>query len=256
LPFVDSNGVNIYYEVEGEGDSLVLQHGLTANLKDFRRNGYTEILRKKYRLVLIDARGHGRSDKPLESDTYRLRSFVSDTVAVLDELGVERSHFLGYSMGGSIGLGIGVYSPDRFKSLIIGGWGMVETDSEEEINRRRSFINTFREGMDSFLALFERMGVVLSPEIKEDVMRNDPEALIALWSYREHVGFKDRLPLVDLPCLFYAGDQDYHCQRSKQTAEIIPGARFVSLPGLDHAGAWMSSEVVLPHVLRFFASIS
>jgi pimeloyl-ACP methyl ester carboxylesterase len=255
LPFVDNDGVNIYYEVEGEGDSLVLQHGLIMNLKGFKRNGYTEKLRKKYRLILIDARGHGRSDKPHESDAYRLSNFVNDTVAVLDDLGVERSHFLGYSMGGSVGLGIGVYSPDRFNSLIIGGMGMAETDSEAEIDRRRAFIDVFREGMKATVAWFERV-YELSPELREDIMGNDPEALIACWSVREHVGFEDRLPLVDLPCLFYVGDQDYLYQRSKQTAQIIPGARFVSLPGLDHLGGFGHSEVVLPHVLNFLTDIS
>jgi pimeloyl-ACP methyl ester carboxylesterase len=256
LPFVDNDGVNIYYEVEGEGDSLVLQHGLTANLEDFRRCGYTEKLRKKYRLILIDARGHGRSDKPHKSDAYRLRNFVNDVVAVLDDLGVERSHFLGYSMGGGIGLGIGVYSPERFRSLIIGGWGMAETDSEDEIIRRRVFINAFREGMETMVSLLETGDRVLPPRMREDVLRNDTEALIASWSVREHVGFEDRLPLVELPCLFYAGDQDHLYQRSKQTAEIIPRARFVSLAGLDHWDGWISSELVLLHVLRFLASIS
>jgi len=256
LPFVDNDGINIYYEVEGEGDSLVLQHGLTLNLEDFIRCNYTEKLRKRNRLILIDARGHGRSDKPHESDAYRLRNFVNDTVAVLDVLRVERSHFLGYSMGGGIGLGIGVYSPERFRSLIIGGWGMAETDSEVEIERRKMFVDMFGEGMEATVSILVRGDRVWPPGMKEDVLRNDPEALIASYSVREHVGFKDRLPLIDLPCLFYVGDQDYHYQKSKQTAEIIPGARFLSLPGLDHQEGLMSSEVVLPHIMEFLASIS
>ncbi len=256
MPFVDNDGVNIYYEVEGEGDSLVLQHGLTLNLEDFRRCGYTEKLRKRNQLILIDARGHGRSDKPHESDAYRLRNFVNDTVAVLDDLGVERSHFLGYSMGGSIGLGIGVYSPERFSSLIIGGWGMLETDSEDEKERRRVYFDAFREGMEAWVSLLEKGDRVLPPGMKEDILRNDPEALIAYLSVREYVSFEDRLPLVDLPCLFYVGEQDFHYQRSKQTAGIIPGAWFVSFPGLDHLKGFFSSEVVLPHIMRFLASIS
>ncbi|MHA2315843.1 MAG: alpha/beta fold hydrolase [Candidatus Hermodarchaeia archaeon] len=256
MPFVDNDGVNIYYEVEGEGDPLVLQHGLTLNLEDFRRCGYTDRLRKRNLLILIDARGHGRSDKPHESDAYRLRNFVNDIVAVLDDLGVERSHFLGYSVGGSIGLGIGVYSPERFRSLIIGGWGMLETDSEDEVERRKMYLEAFRERMEAWVSILERGDRVLPPGMRDDILRNDPEALIAYLSVREHVGFKDLLPLVDLPCLFYVGEQDFHYQRSKQTAEIIPGASFVSLPGIGHLDGFFSSEVILPHVLRFLASIS
>lgn len=255
MPFVVNEGVNIYYEVEGEGDSLVLQHGLMLNLEDFRRCGYTEKLHQKYRLVLIDARGHGRSDKPHEFDAYMLRNYVNDTVAVLDDLGVEKSHFLGYSMGGSIGLGIGVYSPERFRSLIIGGWGMLERDSEDFDVFRRMFIDAYENGMEAMVSIMERGDRALPSGMREDILRNDPEALIATMSVREHVGFKDRLPLLDLPCLFYVGELDYHYQRAKQTAEIIPGARFVSLPGLDHIGGSRSSEVVLPHIMEFLASI-
>jgi pimeloyl-ACP methyl ester carboxylesterase len=256
LPFVDNDGVNIYYEIEGEGDPLVLQHGLTLNLEDFRRCGYTEKLRQKYLLILIEARGHGRSDKPHESDAYMLMNYVNDTVAVLNDLGVERSHFLGYSMGGSIGLGIGIYSPERFRSLIIGGWGMLERDSEDFDVFIRMFIDAYEKGMEAMVSIMERGDRALPPEMREDILRNDPEALIATMSVKEDVGFKNRLPLLDLSCLFYVGERDYNYKRSKQTAEIIPGARFVSLPGLDHMGGFEHSEVVLPHVLNFLASIS
>jgi pimeloyl-ACP methyl ester carboxylesterase len=255
LSFVDNDGINIYYEVEGEGVPFMLHHGKTGSLKSFRHFGYTEKLRHKYQLILIDARGHGRSDKPHEPDAYKLRNFVNDTVAVLDDLGIEKSHFLGYSMGGSVGLGIGVYSPDRFKSLIIGGMGMAEMDSEEKIKRSQGFIEILRAGMGALVSRRERGGVVMSHEMMEDTLRNDPEALIALCSVREHVGFKDLLPSLELPCLFYAGDRDYYHQISKETAELIPEARFVSLPALDHLGALIQSDLVLPHILKFLADV-
>ena len=86
-------------------------------------------------------------------------------------------------------------------------------------------------------------------------MRNDPKALIAIRSLGEHVDLKDVLSSLKLPCLFYAGDRDSVHQRSKETAELIPKARFVSLPGLDHMGAYRQSELVLPHVLRFLTNI-
>jgi pimeloyl-ACP methyl ester carboxylesterase len=233
----------------------MLHHGTAGNLKGFRYFGYTEKLHQQYQLILIDARGHGRSDKPHEPNAYKLKNFVNDTVAVLDELGVERSHFLGYSLGGIVGLGIGVYSPNRFKSLVIGGMGMAEMDSEEEIKRNQDLIELFREGMEALVSRRESGGVVMSQEMREDTRRNDSEALIALCSVREHIGFKDLLPSLELPCLFYAGDQDYYHQLSKETAELIPKARFVSLPGLGHLGAHRQSDLVLPHVLRFLADV-
>ena len=62
----------------------MLHHGTTGNLKGFRYFGYTEKLHQQYQLILIDARGHGRSDKLHEPDAYRLKNLVNDTVAVLD----------------------------------------------------------------------------------------------------------------------------------------------------------------------------
>ena len=233
----------------------MLHHGTTGNLKGFRYFGYTEKLRQKYQLILIDVRGHGRSDKPHEPDAYRLKNLVNDTVAVLDDLGIEKAHFLGYSLGGIVGLGIGVYSPDRFKSLIIGGMGMAEMDSEEEVKRSQGFIELFREGMEALISRRENGGVVMSQEMREDTRRNDPEALISMCSLTEHIGFKDLLPSLRLPCLFYAGDQDYYHQLSKETADIIPNARFVSLPALDHLGALIQSDLVLPHILKFLADV-
>ena len=132
---------------------------------------------------------------------------------------------------------------------------MAETDSEEKIKRSQDLIELYREGMEAVVAMFERSGGVLSPEIREDTMRNDPKALIALCSVREHIGFMDLLPSLELPCLFYAGDQDYYHQLSKETADIIPNARFVSLPALDHLGALIQSDLVLPHILKFLADV-
>jgi pimeloyl-ACP methyl ester carboxylesterase len=261
LPYVENDGVNIYYEVEGEGAPLVLLHGLTASLNSFRYAGYTEKLRKEHQLILVDARGNGRSDKPHQPEAYRLRLFVNDTVKVLDELGVEKTHFLGYSIGGMVGLGIGVYSPDRFKSLIIGGWGMRERDSEVSIKLDQMFIEKFLEGgIDSAFAARAESLKGLPSEVfskrKEEFYLNDPEALLAFLSVREHVGFEEILPSLELPCLIYAGEQDFLYDMAKRTADLIPNAKFISLPGLDHMGAFSHSDRVLPHVQSFLETIT
>ena len=260
LPYVENDGINIYYEVEGEGAPLMLLHGLAGSLNGFRNLGYTEKLSKEHQLILIDARGHGRSDKPHQPEAYRLKLFVNDTLAVLDELGVEKPHFLGYSMGGMVGLGIGVYSPDRFRSLIIGGMGMRERDTEMSIKRDQVLIERFQKGIDAMWSMragnLQGLPSEVVSRIKEEFYLNDPEALLAFLSVREHVGFEDLLPSLELPCLFYAGDQDILYDGAKQTAELIQNARFVSLPGLDHVGAIRHNDKVLPHVLSFIKEAS
>ena len=259
LPYVESDGVKIYYEVEGEGVPLMLHHGRSSSLKNFRGLWPTERLRQDYKLILIDARGHGRSDKPHQPDAYRLKHFVDDTISVLNELGIERSHFLGYSMGGRVGLGIGVYSPRRFMSLIIGGMGIYETDSEEAIKNDQESIETYKKGIDVMFSNISKSIGKLAPDayrkFREEFYLNDPEALIAISSLREHVGYEDILPSLELPCLFFAGEKDYWHAKAERTAELIQNARFVSLPGLDHMGAVVRSDLVLPHVLSFLADI-
>ena len=121
MPYVNNNGVRINYEVMGDGPPLVLQHGFFGSGEDWIEFGYTEALRQKYHLILVDARGHGDSDKPHEPEAYTLQNMTADVVAVLDDLHIDKSHYLGYSMGGWIGYGMAKYAPARLHALLIGG---------------------------------------------------------------------------------------------------------------------------------------
>ena len=103
MPYVDSSGVSIHYHVEGEGPPLVLQHGLTSSLENWYAYGFVEDLKKDYRLIMVDARGHGRSGKPHDPKDYDLRLRVNDVLSVMDATGVDKAHYMGYSMGGRIG---------------------------------------------------------------------------------------------------------------------------------------------------------
>ena len=113
MPFANNEGIKIYYEVEGQGTPLVMAHGLGGSLDDWRDLGWTERLRDRYQLILVDGRGHGRSDKPHDQEAYRHRHVAADHVAVLDDAGLYQAHFLGWSMGGIVCLGAGIGVPER-----------------------------------------------------------------------------------------------------------------------------------------------
>jgi pimeloyl-ACP methyl ester carboxylesterase len=121
MPYVHNAGVRIHYQVEGEGPALVLQHGFSESVVDWYESGYAEALRPDYRLIIIDARGHGASDKPHDPDAYLLNRRVSDVIAVLDALEIAKASYWGYSMGGWIGFGIAKYAKERIRALVIGG---------------------------------------------------------------------------------------------------------------------------------------
>jgi pimeloyl-ACP methyl ester carboxylesterase len=121
MPYANNAGIRIHYEIEGNGPALVLQHGFTQSLEGWTRCGYVASLRPKYRTILIDARGHGGSDKPHDESSYALDRRVADVTTVLDAEGIEKAHFWGYSMGGWISFGMAKYAPQRVHALIIGG---------------------------------------------------------------------------------------------------------------------------------------
>ena len=95
MPYADNNGVKIHHEEEGKGPPLVLQHALASDLNAWRQYGYTDALREDYTLILIDARGHGRSDKPYEAEAYTPENMTGDVIAVLNDLKIAKTRYWG-----------------------------------------------------------------------------------------------------------------------------------------------------------------
>src|SRR5215470_19323943 len=116
MPYAVNQGVRIHYRVEGNGPPLVLQHGYTWSMAGWSRYGYLDALRAHHRLILVDSRGHGDSDKPHDPAAYELSLRVGDIVAVLDALDMPAASFWGYSMGGWYGFGLAKYAPERIRA--------------------------------------------------------------------------------------------------------------------------------------------
>lgn len=124
MPFATHRGQRIHYSVEGEGPTVVLQHGLFMDGPSWKSAGFVAAF-KGYRIVCIDSLGHGQSDKPADPALYSQSQRAGDIVAVLDDLGVQKVHLIGYSMGGWISTGVAKHHPERLASLVIGGWDPV-----------------------------------------------------------------------------------------------------------------------------------
>jgi pimeloyl-ACP methyl ester carboxylesterase len=100
MPEVSNHGVRISYEVMGQGRPLVLLHGWACDRSWWTESGYPDDLQRDFRVVNVDLRGHGKSDKPHEPSAYRGEVVISDVLAVADAEGIDRFAIWGLSYGG------------------------------------------------------------------------------------------------------------------------------------------------------------
>ncbi len=125
------DGVRIAYEVAGEGDPILLVHGFASDRRqNWKTPGWYETLNGAgYRVIALDCRGHGESDKPHDPKFYGHDVMARDAIAVTDATGVSAAHVMGYSMGGFIAMHLLLENPDRIRKVVIGGVGASYLDS-------------------------------------------------------------------------------------------------------------------------------
>ena len=125
----DSGGVKIHYLVEGTGEPVILIHGLLASARlNWGWPGTIAELAKNHRVIALDCRGHGASDKPVSEDQYGVK-MVDDVVRLMDHLSIKRADIVGYSMGGAITMKLMVLHPERVRSAVVGGMGWMNADN-------------------------------------------------------------------------------------------------------------------------------
>lgn len=131
--FFDSNGVRIRYIEQGSGEPVVLVHGFTSTIeKNWVTPGVFSQLAKNFRVIALDCRGHGKSDKPHDAKQYGLEMAL-DIVRLLDHLKIQKAHIVGYSMGAGITTKLLTMKPERFLTATLGGAGGLLDPSELEI---------------------------------------------------------------------------------------------------------------------------
>ncbi len=249
MPYADNAGTRIHYEVIGDGPPLVLQHGFTQSIEDWAESGYVDALRPHYRLILIDARGHGRSDKPRDEAAYALHHRVADVTAVLDAEGIARAHFWGYSMGGFIGFGMARHAPERLDALVIGGSHPYARNAETNRAWLREVIAA--GGASVLAATIEKIAGHVTPAYAERLRAADLEVFLACVPSSDTI--EDMLAGMTMPVCLYCGDADPAFPLAQSGSQRIPNARFVVLPGLAHLPAFSLSGIVLPPIMAFLA---
>ena len=246
MPYADSNGYNIYYEIEGCGSPLLLHHGLTMALDDWRDIGYVEALKPDFKLILMSPLGHGISDKPHQSDAYSSQQRVSDILAVLNELKIERTQILGYSLGGRAGLEMLAYAPNRVISAAIGASGPAFRDPSR-YSPMKTLLGT---GMDGWINMVKRTKWPATAEWESRARDNDIHALLAILD-NPMESLVNAIQKTQIPTLFYIGDRDFNYELVSGRIENLQNSESLIIKGLDHVEGFLNIEKVIGPILEF-----
>jgi len=239
--YFDANGLRIHYTDEGEGAPVILLHGLGVNSHvNWRSPGIVQRLAQNHRVVAMDHRGHGLSEKPHDPAKYGVE-MVEDVVRLMDHLGIRRAHIVGYSMGGFIALKLLTTHPERFLTATIAGAGY-EAPSEED----RAFFTRLAESIESgddYSALFVRLQPIGRPVGSVGIrvmswlmsLLNDPQAIAAVArSFFQFAVDEEKLRHNSVPVLQICGTLDPLRAGVERLSGLLQDEDMVWIEGGDH----------------------
>ena len=219
MPFATVNDVRLFYELHGSaGEPLVLVHGFTGDRTDWRYQ-VTEFS-STYRVLVIDNRGHGRSEAPRGRSVYTVEHMADDVEQLVDRVGFECYHLVGHSMGGAAAQEIALRSPEKLLSLTLQDTTDCAGDHEDGTGTP-PYVPP--EGID---------------EAKQRIAWISPDALAGAWSgWIEWRGTKERAHQIRTPALVIYGDRDASkiFDGSARLAELIPNAEVQVIPRAGHS---------------------
>ncbi len=248
MPSFNSDGVEIAYIDEGEGDAILLIHGFASNAKtNWVDTGWVRTLKDAgLRVVAYDNRGHGQSQKLYGLDDYGAPLMAEDGRRLMDHLGIMRADVMGYSMGARIAAFLALAHPKRVRSLVFGGLG---------INMVRGMAGT---GPVAKALEADSIDDVVNPTARTfrafaEQTRSDLNALAAcIRSSRAPISAADVGRLAS-PVLVAVGSEDVVGGSGQELAALIPGARALDIKGRDHMRA-VGDKAYKEGVLEFLAA--
>ena len=243
--------------VEGEGQPVTLIHGVGANIESWGE--VAETLAARFRVIRMDLRGHGRST-PLR-EPCSLEDFVADVVTALDTAGVERTHLVGFSLGGMIAQLFTVTYPERVNRLALFSAVAGRTPEERaKVMQRARMLR--EEGIASVVAAAEERWFTAAfraakPEkVKkrlEELLANDPISYAHAYRVFAESDVADRIHEIPRPTLVVTGENDVgsNTRMARFMCEQIPNSKLVILPELKHSLLVEASDKVSQLLMEF-----
>jgi pimeloyl-ACP methyl ester carboxylesterase len=232
MPSFHNGAVEIAYLDEGEGDPIVLVHGFASskNVNWVYPTWVSDLRKDGRRVIALDNRGHGESEKLYDPAQYSIPAMASDTIALMDHLDIARADVMGYSLGGRIAGWLGLNQPARLRSAILAGIGV-------------GLINGGGPG--------ENVAVALEAPTLEDVTdpigrtfrafadqtRSDRRALAACLRGSRGLMRREEAAAITVPVLIAVGTADEVAGSAAALGKIIPGSEVLDIPNRDHMRA-------------------
>ena len=244
MPKVTVNDVQLYHEVHGQGEPLVLIMGLGASTHGWDMQIPT--FSREFQVGAFDNRGSGRSDKP--ATPYSMRLFADDTAGLMDALGIASAHVYGVSMGGFIAQELAFSYPQRVRTLVLGSTscgGQQAIPALPEHVTLMAYLNTVsaEEAAEKGLPLMyseefiaRKRQELIARALAEAELRPPLDAFVRQVHAAVRHEVYDRLPQIRCPTLIISGSDDkiVPAENSRILAERIPDAELVVLPKAGH----------------------
>ncbi len=277
MPTATIRDVELYYEEHGSGEPLLCVMGFATDSTGWLLQ--VPAFAQRYRTIVFDNRGVGRSAKP--TGAYTIHEMADDAAGLLDHLDVDRAHVLGLSMGGMIAQELALRHPHRVRGLVLAAT-FPEPDVATEEQRKIIFtqmggsVTEAGEMKIDFTAVnplmfFQHLlPLVFNPEF----IQNELPKLMQMFAGALQYGFSleaimgqmqaimahkatDRLSTIAAPTLVLTGDADRLISpaNSDVLARSIPGARLVRVPGGSHGFNIEQPDVFNRAVLDFLAAV-
>ncbi len=252
--YFDSNGVSIHYTDQGEGEPVVLMHGLNGDYAStWFDSGFAQsLMNAGYRVLALDARAHGLSGAPHDSNRYGPEMSL-DIARLLDHVGIEKAHVVGYSMGARIVGKLREMRPDVFISLTLGGYGLVKEDRPppsvaelaDSLERGGGFMPLYRELYPAWTDEAREARSAAMVAALPDV----PGMVALLRGLRFRVS-EESLRANTVPTLAIVGALDPRKQAADELVAVMQNLELVVIPETDHAAA-DNHPVFLSSLLNF-----
>lgn len=243
-----NEGIRLAYFDEGDpsGDPVLLIHGFASSaLVNWVHPGWLKTLGDAgYRVIAIDNRGHGRSDKPHDPEAYHPPVMADDAAALLDHLGIPAAHIMGYSMGARISAFLALAHPERVRTLVFGGLGIGMVEGVGDWDPIADALRA--PSLDDVTHARGRMFRAFAEQTK-----SDREALAACIETSRTLVTAAEAARIDMPTLIAVGTKDDIAGSPQALAALMPDARAIDIPGRDHMLA-VGDKVFKQAVLAFY----